>query len=302
MLASKHTRQTVAVLLAILLCCAQSRPQSSAPAQSSPPETAPNETQLQMAPRPNPKSAKKLSELADKELAEGHFDEALNYYEQAARYAPQDTALIERIASMRSKLVRDHVDAAERDALAGHADVATEELAKALLIDPGNTIVAERLNQMNAMKDEPLAKPDRRIEGLPELKPLSQKQTLDPRGDTRAVYEQLGQLFGIKVTFDPDLAARTVRLHADDVDFPTALKVLSAQTGTFSRPLTSTLLFVTQDTPEKRRQYGVQAEQSFVLPASVSNEEMTELVRVLREMTGATRVQLDAQSHAVSIR
>ena len=34
---------------------------------------------------------------------------------------------------MRSKLVRDHVEAAERDALAGHADVATEELAKALL-------------------------------------------------------------------------------------------------------------------------------------------------------------------------
>ena len=302
MITSVHLRQTVACVLAILLYCAQSPAQSSSQPQSIPPQTAPNEAQLQMAPRPNPKSAKKLSELADKELAEGRFDEALNYYEQAARYAPQDTALIERIASMRSKLVRDHVEAAERDALAGHADVATEELAKALLIDPGNTIVAERLHQMNAMKDEPLAKPDRRIEGLPELKPLSQKQNLDLRGDTRTVYEQLGQLFGIKVTFDPDLAPRTVRLHADDVDFPTALKVLSAQTGTFSRPLTSTLLFVTQDTAEKRRQYGVQAEQSFVLPASVSNEEMTELVRVLREMTGATRVQLDTQSHAVSIR
>ena len=302
MIASVHFRQTVACVLAILLCCAQSPAQSSSQSQSAPPQTAPNEAQLQMAPRPNPKSAKKLSELADKELAEGRFDEALNYYEQAARYAPQDTALIERIASMRSKLVRDHVEAAERDALAGHADVATEELAKALLIDPGNTIVAERLKQMNAMKDEPLAKPDRRIEGLPELKPFSQKQDLNLRGDTKTVYEQLGQLFGIKVTFDPDLAARTIRLHADDVDFPTALKVLSAQTGTFSRPLTSTLLFVTQDTAEKRRQYGVQAEQSFVLPASVSNEEMTELVRVLREMTGATRVQLDVQSHAVSIR
>jgi Flp pilus assembly secretin CpaC len=53
---------------------------------------------------------------------------------------------------------------------------------------------------------------------------------------------------------------------------------------------------------EKRRQYGVQAEQSFVLPAAVNNEEMTELVRVLREMTGSTRVQLDSRSHAVSIR
>ncbi|MGB9466300.1 MAG: FG-GAP-like repeat-containing protein [Candidatus Acidiferrum sp.] len=255
-----------------------------------------------MAQRPNPKFARKLSELADKALAEGHLDEALNDYEQAARYAPQDTALIERIASMRSKLVHDHVEAAERDALAGHADVATEELARALLMDPGNTIVAERLNQMKAMKDEPVARPDRKIAGLPELKPLKRMQNLDLRGDTKTVYEQVGALFGIKVTFDPDLAARPVRLRADNVDFNTALKVLSVQTGTFFHPLTSTLLFVAQDTVEKHRQYGVQAKQSFLLPASVGTEEMTELTRVLREMTGSTRVELDAQTRTVTIR
>ena len=298
-----HARQAVSFLTAILLCCAQSFAQAQSPAQtpSSPPQTVPNEAQLEMTPHPNPKYAKKISELGDKELADGHFDEALNYYQQAARYAPQDTALIERIASMRSKLVRDHVEAAERDALAGHADVATEELAKALLIDPSNTIVTERLIQMKAMKDEPLA-PDQKIEGLPELKPRAVKLDLNLRGDIKAVYEQLGQLFGMKITFDPDLPARTVRLHAIDIDFATALKILGVQTGTFFRPLSSTLLFVAQDTVEKRRQYAVQAEQSFLLPASVGTEEMTELVRVLREMTGSTRVELDAQNHAVTIR
>jgi len=255
-----------------------------------------------MAPRPNPKFAKKLSELADKELAEGRFDEALNYYEQAARYAPQDTALLERIASMRSKLVRDHVEAAERDALAGHADIATEELARALLIDPTNTIVTERLIQMKAMKDEPAAQIDTKIQGLPELKPLSRKQDLNLRGDTKAVYEQLGQLFGIKIVFDPDLSPRAVRLRAENVDFDTGLKILAVQTGTFSRPLTSSLLFIAQDTTEKRREYGVQAEQTFVLPASVGTDEMTEIVRLLREMTGATRIELDTKSHSVSIR
>ena len=156
---SVYSRQALSLLLAILLSGAPSFAQaqsSPAQSQSSPPQTAPNESQLEMSPHPNPKIAKKISELGDKALADGHFDEALNYYQQAARYAPQDTALLERIASMRSKLVRAHVEAAERDALAGHADVATEELAKALLIDPSNTIVAERMNQMKAMKDEPL--------------------------------------------------------------------------------------------------------------------------------------------------
>jgi tetratricopeptide (TPR) repeat protein len=303
--ASLYIRQALAVLLAILLCGAQSQAPAQSSAQSpssSHPQAALSETQLETSPSPNPKFAKKISELGDKALADGHFDEALNYYEQAARYAPQDTALAGRIAAMRSKLVRDHVEAAERDALAGHADVATEELAKALLIDPTNTIVTERLVQMKAMKDEPQASPGSKIEGLPELKPLSRKQDINLRGDTKTVYEQLGQLFGIKIVVDPDLTPRPVRLHAENVDFPTALKVLSVETATFSRPLTSTLLFVTQDTAEKRRQYAVVAEQAFVLPASVGNDEMTELVRVLREMTGSTRVELDSLSRAVTIR
>ncbi len=299
-----HFRQAVCILLALFLCCAQSLAQAQSPAQTppSPPQTVPNESQLDMSPRPNPKIAKKISELGDKALADGHLDEALNYYQQAARYAPQDTALIERISSMRSKLVRDHVQAAERDALAGHADVATEELAKALLIDPGNTIVAERMIQMKAMKDEPAAPPDMKIEGLPELKPHSGKQNLNLRGDTRSVYEQVGQLFGIKITFDPDLPSRPVRLRADDVDFSTALKVLAVQTDTFFRPLTSTLLFVAQDNTEKRRQYAAEAKQTFLLPASVGTEEMNELVRVMREMTGSTRIELDTQSRVVTIR
>ncbi|MGH9743857.1 MAG: hypothetical protein ACRD51_16045, partial [Candidatus Acidiferrum sp.] len=291
-------RPALAFLLAFLL----SGGASLAPAQSPPPRTAPNESQLDMAPRPNPKIAKKISELGDKALADGHFDEALNFYEQAARYAPQDTVLIERIAAMRSKLVRDHVDAAERDALAGHADVATEELAKALLIDPGNTIVAERMKQMKAMNDAPVPKPESKVEGLPELQPRSGKQNINLRGDTRSVYEQLGQLFGIKVTFDPDLPTHPARLRVDDVDFDTALKVLSTETATFFRPLTPTVLFVTQDNAQKRREYAVQAEQTFVLPASVGPDEMTEVVRVLREMTGANRINLDAKSRSISIR
>ena len=301
---SVYSRQALSLLLAILLSGAPSFAQaqsSPAQSQSSPPQTAPNEEQLAMSPHPNPKIAKKISELGDKALADGHLDEALNYYQQAAPYAPQDTALLERIASMRSKLIRAHVEAAERDALAGHADLGTEELAKALLIDPNDTIVAERLNQMKAMKDEPIA-PTQKIEGLPALKPRPVKLDLDLRGDTKSVYEQVGQLFGIKVTFDPDLPARTVRLHATDVDFSTALKILGVQTGTFFRALTSNLLFVAQDNAEKRRQYAAQAKQTFVLPASVGTEEMTELVRVLREMTGSTRVELDAQTRAVTIR
>ncbi len=109
-------------------------------------------------PRADPKRAQKAAERGGKAEAAWRFDEALAAYDEAARYAPQDAAIVERGAALRSKLVRAYVEAAERDALAGHLNEATEELATALQVDPGNTIVQERLAQLKAMEDEPRAK------------------------------------------------------------------------------------------------------------------------------------------------
>ena len=95
-------------------------------------------------------------------------------------------------AALRSKLVRTHVDAAERAALEGRMERATEELRKALRIDPGNTIVAERMAQMKSMDDEPPTKAQLQITGLPKLLPTSGKQDLNLRGETRSIYEELG--------------------------------------------------------------------------------------------------------------
>src|SRR5689334_10938686 len=68
--------------------------------------------------RPDPKHAQKAAEGGDKAAAAGRFEEALAAYEEAARYAPQDGAIMERGAALRSKVVRGYVEAAERDALA----------------------------------------------------------------------------------------------------------------------------------------------------------------------------------------
>ena len=265
-------------------------------------EEAQSKPQQQAPTHQDAKRAQKLAERAAKAQAEGRLDEALADYQQAARFAPQDMAILESAASLRSTLVRGHVEAAEREALAGHADLAVQELGAAMLIDPGNAVVAERLTQMKAMQDEPTVKLDQTIEGLPKLNPQAGKRNLDIRGDTKTAYQQVGELFGIKATFDPDLAVRSVRLRVDDIDFYTALSLVAAETGTFWRPLSPTLLFVAQDTQQKRREYDLQAEQTFVLPASVGPEEMTELLRILREITGATHIQLDSPSRTLTIR
>jgi Flp pilus assembly secretin CpaC len=283
-------RQSASLLLSLLLC-AQVLAQ------------APPAPQLQTAMvRPDPQRAQKAVERGEKEEAAGRFDEALAAYAEAARYAPQEAYVLERGAALRSKLVRAYVEAAERDALADLLTHATEELGTALQIDPGNTIVKERLAQLKALDDEPRAKPSTGISGLPRLQPQAGKQNLNLRGDTKTVYEQLAGLFGVKATFDPDITVRNVRLRVDDVDFYTGMSLLGTQSATFWRPVNSTLMFVAPDTPEKRRQYGLQAEQTFPLAAAVGPEDVTEMLRVLRDITGATRIDLDSRSRTITMR
>lgn len=292
----RYLRETAALILSLLLVCAQARGQSSSGKLKN--------SQADNSGRPDPKLAAKAAELGDKALAAGRFAEALVDYETAAHYAPRDEAIVGRAVALRSKLVRDHVDAAERDALAGHMDQATIELGAALLLDPSNDVVGERLREMQAMEDHPaVSEPaEKGIPGLPELQPQSGKHNLNLRGDTKTVYEQVCALFGVKAAFDPDITVKNMRLRVEDVDFYTAMGLVGEQTKTFWRPMNATLLFVAADTPEKRRQFGLQAEQTFALPSAVDNETMSEVLRILRDITGATHVSLDAHSRTITMR
>jgi hypothetical protein len=137
---------------------------------------------------------------------------------------------------------------------------------------------------------------------VPNLEPRNGNSNLDLRGDTKAVYEQLANAFEIQVVFDPDLTVRNVRLRADDVDFYTATALLQAETATFWRPLNAKLMLVAPDTREKRRQYTIEVEQTFPLKGVASPEEMTEILRALRDITGATHVQLDSRDASITIR
>jgi len=75
-------------------------------------------------------------EQAAKEEAAGDYIRALSDYEDAARYAPFDVTIVGKGAALRSRLLREHLDGAERMAVEGNIDGATEQLAIALEIDP----------------------------------------------------------------------------------------------------------------------------------------------------------------------
>src|SRR5438046_1344758 len=174
-----RTIQLSSSLLLLLLSCRQLVAEAS-----------PWEPQATMV-RPDSKRAQKAAERGDQSEAAGRFEEALAAYQEAARYAPEDAHIVARGVALRSKLVRGHVEAAELAALAGHLDQATAELGAALQVDPGNTIVAERLTQLKSLETVPRRRPATAISGLPRLQPQAGKRNLNLHGDTGTAYEEL---------------------------------------------------------------------------------------------------------------
>ncbi len=122
------------------------------------------------------------------------------------------------------------------------------------------------------------------------------------RGDTQGVYDEVARQFGLQAAFDLDLRPVAVHFQANDVDFSTAMRLLGDMTGTFWRPLAKTLFFVSQDTPQKRRDYEPSVVRSIALPVSETPEQMTETLRVLRDITGITRANLDTSSRMITLR
>src|SRR5277367_4106090 len=103
-------------LFCAALCAGQSAP-SSAPVSTSASPSASFTSKPTMAVLLDPKRAQRDVEAGDKATAEGRFDAALAAYDDAAKYAPQNPAILGKGATLRSQLVRAHTDNAEQFAL-----------------------------------------------------------------------------------------------------------------------------------------------------------------------------------------
>jgi hypothetical protein len=251
-----------------------------------------------------PKKAKQAYNKGLREQQEGDWQAAHEAFAQASEWDPGQQEYVLRRESARSHLVQSKVDLAEKEAISGRLKEARKQLVDALYLDPTNRIVRDRLTELSAMApDDPHNAPkEAELAGVVELDHQAGTRSFDFRGDTQGAYDEVARQFGVDVAFDVDLRSAPVRFKVDDVDFATAMRMLGSMTDTFWRALAKHLFIVTQDTPQKRRDYAASVVRTIVLPASESVEQMTETLRVVRDITGITRAALDTNARTMTLR
>ncbi|HEV7966251.1 MAG TPA: FG-GAP-like repeat-containing protein [Candidatus Acidoferrales bacterium] len=295
-------RRIAATIFVALLAAAPVLPQSSS-GSSSPAATPPRATSPSTpAPQPDKGRARKAFQAGRRAEQSGDWKATFAAYSEAVTYDPSNREYKMLNEHARFQVIQALVDSAERQAVAGDIPGARALLTQALEIDPNYVVARERLAELTPTPEEIEAAKGPRLAGLPRLILKPGTQAFDYRGTTRGAYEEIGKQFGVKVVFDGDLPDRSIRFQVPNLDFDTAVMVLSRQTRTFTRVVDAHTMFVTEDTPQKEKEYTLEVEKELLLPASVSTDEMNEAVRMIREMTGITRTQLNTATRTLTVR
>jgi len=272
--------------------------------QSSPAAGTTAKIPVTPTPKPDTKKAKQDYERGVRAEQSANWQDAYDAYADAVELDPNAREYFLRRELAKSRLVQTKMELAERDAISGRVANARKELLDARYLDPTNTFVRDRLNELAAVEppEQKQLQRDFELASSVHLDYQSGKRSFDYRGDTQGVYQEIGRQFGVEVAFDVDLTSRVVRLQVSDVDFLTAMRIVGDMTGTFWRPLTSRLFFVAVDTPQKRKDYDVSVVRTIRLSSSQTPEEMTEILRLVREISGIIRSDVDLNSRTITVR
>jgi Flp pilus assembly secretin CpaC len=292
---------SLAVVCAFALAAGRPTQEAANGGQKENPASQPNSAP---ATKPDAKKAKEAYKRGVEAERNKNWQAAYEAYVEALESAPDDHEYLLRREVVKGRLIQAKVELAEKDAVSGQLGDARKELLEASYLDPSDRSITERLAQLTSL--EPVRADE--VRGQPQLMgPIHldyrrDAQNINYRGDVRGAYEQVAQQFGVQVAFDVELPARQAQLQLQNVDFLTAMDVLGQATRTFWQPLTKRLFFVAQDTTEKRRDYESLIVRTIPLPASETTEEMQDLFRLVREVTGVTRADVDQEHHAITLR
>ena len=274
--------------------------------------------------------------LAEGRIAEGKkdWDAALASYEKALSEDPAELTYQMAAQKARFQCAQIHVDTGLKLRSQGQLDESLAEFQKAYAINPGSAIAAqevdltrqmlerERKRQAATGKEAPAAERgltpvqeyhqqerDRlgRLLGVPELKPLNpQPINLKMNNKTKVLFDTVAKYAGINLLWDPEYQVpsgdKGFNVELNDSTIEQSLDYLAVLTHSFWKPLSTNTIFVTNENPNKRRDYEEQVVKVFYLQNIQSDAELNEVVTLLRTVADLQKVALYKGQNAIIAR
>ncbi len=265
----------------------------------------------------------------DKWLLEGRqhesrkeYDAALELYSKALADDPAEIVYMIAVARVRFAAAQMHVRAGLKLRSEGRLEEALAEFETAQRIGDGSAIAGQEAAATRAMISHPepaelrgLTPVERmRKESDERLSRLSPPPELEPpvrtpvtlkmiNQSSRIMFETVARYTGIAILFDPDYQPiKSASFEAKDATLDETLDNLALITRSYWKPVSRNTIFVTNDSPNKRRDYEEQVTRVFYLSSVNSPQEVQEIINIVRSVADLQKVFAYSTQYAIVAR
>jgi hypothetical protein len=137
----------------------------------------------------------------------------------------------------------------------------------------------------------------------PQLAAEPGRRDYDFQGDSKALWEQVAAALHLKILFDGDYKpTRAFRFELTGSDYRDALRALQAATDSFLVPISPRLIFIANDSAQKRTQFEQTAAIAVPFPEALSVQELQEIATGIRGALDTQKLTVDTTQHLILIR
>ncbi len=242
------------------------------------------------------------------------YDAAFDAYRQAYSLRPREPKYITAYLRSRAAAASQHVTNGVKLRGSLKYQEALEEFQRASSIDGTSFVAVQEVQrtiflmrkqaEAEAEKSAGVAKAVKaalEIEGPAELVPSPNTPiTLHMTTTADNIYRTIGKLGGVNVLFDLDYKPQKITIDFNDVMMVDALRMVSMESKTFWRPISSNAIFVAAE--GKRKEFESNVMKTFYLRNTSNAAELQEVVGTLKGMLDITRIQVNPTHGTITVR
>lgn len=226
-------------------------------------------------------SAEQLFKDAQKAERAGQIVHAYLLYSQAAAADPANFTYWERAQALRP------MAALMKDAERPPNDLPADKIDKTLF----GSVSDREIDQAR----QPLPPP--------QLQAAPGRMDFNLHGDSKSLWEQMAKALHLMVLFDTQYQpTQSFTFELQDADYRSALLALQAATNSYLTPVSERLIFVANDTQQKRTEFEANMAVTIPFPETITVQELQEVATGVRGTLDMQKLMVDTQRHLILIR